>query len=260
MERLAYRLADVVIATNWSYRQIAIERGGVRPEDVFVVRNGPDLHRFQPVAPDPAAKKGRRHLISYVGLMGPQDGIDHALHALAALRRLREDDWIALFIGIGEMLEPMRLLATELELDSVVEFVGWQYDKDVRRLLSSSDVCLAPDPPNPLNDRSTMVKIPEYLAMGCAVASYDLPESRVSAGDAAVYARPGDTADLGRCIDDLLNDPVRRERMGAIGRERVRTRLAWQHSAKTLLRAYEHLRRDAAPAAIAAARPAPARA
>ncbi|MCW2958752.1 MAG: glycosyltransferase WbuB, partial [Solirubrobacterales bacterium] len=177
-ERLAFRLADVVISTNESYRRVAIERGGRAPEDVFVVRNGPDITRFVPAEADPALKRGARHLLAYLGLMGPQDGIDHALRALAWLHARRQD-WRAIFVGTGDVLDAMRALAASLGLGGHVEFAGWRDDDDIRRILSTADVCLAPDPPSPLNDVSTMIKIPEYLAMGRPVVSYDLHESRV---------------------------------------------------------------------------------
>ena len=239
IERRVLRGSDVVLSTNESYRQIAIERGGLAPEDVFVVRNGPDLERFVPVASDPSLRQGRRHLIAYLGVMGPQDGIDEALHALAELRRLRVDDWHAVFIGDGEVLDEMQALASELGLSEMVEFAGWRGDDDIRRMLSTADVCLAPDPPNPLNDASTMVKIPEYMAMGRAIASYRLPETWSSAGDAAAYAASPDPASLARCVHELLEDPQRRGEMGRLGRARVE-RLSWQRSAATLLHAYEY--------------------
>jgi glycosyltransferase involved in cell wall biosynthesis len=251
-ERVAYRMADVSLATNGSYARVAVERGGMDPEDVFVVRNGPDLTRFRPVPADPAWRRGRAHLISYLGIMGPQDGVDHALRALAALRELRED-WHAVFVGDGDALPAMRALADELVLGDHVEFAGWRGDDDIRLILSSSDVCLAPDPPSPLNDVSTMIKIPEYMALGRAVASYALPESRVSAGDSALYAAPGDPDSLGRCVAELLDDPARRERMGAMARERIETELSWQHSEGALLAAYARVSRPAPS-------PAPARA
>jgi len=252
-ERVAYRMADVSLATNGSYARVAVERGGMDPEDVFVVRNGPDLTRFRPVPADPAWRRGRAHLISYLGIMGPQDGVDYALHALAALRELR-DDWHAVFVGDGDALPAMRALADELALGDHVEFAGWRGDDDIRLILSSSDVCLAPDPPSPLNDVSTMIKIPEYMALGRAVASYALPESRVSAGDSALYAAPGDPDSLGRCVAELLDDPARRERMGAMARERIETELSWQHSEGALLAAYARVLSRPAPS------PAPARA
>jgi len=240
IERRAMRSADVVISTNESYRRIAIERGGVHPDDVFVVRNGPDLERFRPVAPDLALRRGRRHLLAYLGMMGPQDGIDHALRALAALRHLREDDWRAVFIGEGEVRPQMEGLAVELGLSELVEFAGWRGDLDIRRILSTADVCLAPDPPSPLNDASTMIKVPEYMAMGCAIASYDLAETRVSAGPAAAYAASSDPEGLGRCVHELLENPVRRREMGQRGRERV-VGLSWRQSAAALLAAYERV-------------------
>jgi glycosyltransferase involved in cell wall biosynthesis len=246
-ERLAFGLADVVISTNESYRRIAIERGGRDPADIFVVRNGPDITRFAPVAPDPRLKGDAPHLLAYLGIMGPQDGIDHALHALAWLHARRRD-WRAVFVGTGEVVDEMRALATELGIDGHVEFVGWRGDDDIRRILSTADLCLAPDPPSPLNDLSTMMKIPEYLAMGRPVVSYDLHESRVSAGPAALFAEHARPESLGRCVEVLLDDPVLREQMGRAGLRRARTELSWQFSAPILCAAYERALTRPAPA------------
>jgi glycosyltransferase involved in cell wall biosynthesis len=253
IERRAMRAADVVISTNESYRRIAIERGGVDPADVFVVRNGPDLERFQPVKPDPELRRGRRHLLAYLGVMGPQDGIDHALGALAKLRGLRDDDWHAVFIGEGEVRAEMEALATRLGLGDSVEFAGWRGDEDIRRFLSTADVGLEPDPPSPLNDRSTMIKVTEYMAMGCPVAAYDLEETRVSAGTAAAYAAAATPDALGRCIHELLEDPQRRQRMREYARERV-VDLSWQRSAAVLLAAYEQAMKSEQASAEADAR------
>jgi glycosyltransferase involved in cell wall biosynthesis len=243
LERIAFRLSDVVVSTNESYRRVAIQRGRAAPEDVFVVRNGPDLERFRPVQPDDALRHGRRHLIAYLGIMGPQDGVDHAVKALGWLGA-RRDDWHAIFVGEGDVLEQIRALAAELGIADRVEFAGWCYDDDIRRILSSADVCLAPDPPSPLNDVSTMIKIPEYMAMGRPIVSYDLAESRFSAGDAALYAAHGEPESLGRCIDELLDDPERRARMGAAGHARVERELGWQHSERALLAAYARAARS----------------
>ncbi len=238
LEQVAFRLADVVIATNESYRAIAIERGRKRPEDVFVVRNGPNLERFRPAEPNPVLRRGREHLIAYLGIMGPQDGVDHAIRALGWLASRRRD-WHATFIGDGDVLEDMRRLARDLGIAEHVEFAGWRGDDDIRAILSTADVCLAPDPPSPLNDVSTMIKVAEYMAMGRPVVSYPLPETRISAGDAILYAVAGDPHSLGRLVDELLDDPDRRARLGALGRSRVEERLAWEHSTQALRSAYE---------------------
>ena len=137
-----------MISTNESYRRIAVERGRKDPGDVFVVRNGPNLQRFQPADPDPALKRGREHLIAYLGIMGPQDGVDHAIRALGWLGT-RRDDWHAIFIGEGDVLDDMKALAAELGIADRVDFAGWRYDDDIRTILSTADVCLAPDPPSP---------------------------------------------------------------------------------------------------------------
>jgi glycosyltransferase involved in cell wall biosynthesis len=239
LERRAIRSADAVLATNESYRRLAIARGGADPADVFVVRNGPDLNRFRPVPPEPARRRGRRFLLAWVGVMGRQDGVDHALAALSTLRAVRGEDWHAVFAGDGEVRERMVEFAGELGISHLVEFPGWQDEREVRRWLSSADVCLAPDPPSPLNDLSTMAKVPEYMAMGKPTASYDLAETRVSAGPAASYAISPDPPALADCINRLLDDPEMRRRMGELARERV-AQLSWEHSARAFLDAYEH--------------------
>jgi glycosyltransferase involved in cell wall biosynthesis len=252
-EQVAFRLADVVLSVNESYRRIAIERGRRAPEDVAVVRTGPDLSRFTPVDPDPALKGDHAHLLSYVGVMGPQDGVDQALRALAALRA-RRDDWRAIFMGSGEVLDEMRALTGELGLADVVEFTGWVEHDFIRRVLSTSDVCLAPDPKSPLNDVSSMVKISEYMAMSKPMVSFDLKESRTSAGDAALFAADGDVEGFAGLIDELLDDPARRETMGAAGRRRAEATLAWEHQERALLAAYDRaLGKRRAPQATAAA-------
>ncbi len=236
-EQVAFRSADVVLSVNDSYRRVAIERGRRDPADVAVVRTGPDLTRFAPSEPDPSLKRGKPFLLSYVGVMGPQDGIDEALRALAELGQLR-DDWHAVFMGDGDVIGEMRALTRELGLEGRVEFTGWVEHDTICRVLSSSDVCLAPDPRNALNDVSSMVKISEYMAMSRPIVSYDLAESRVGAGEAAVFAAAGDHAGFARLVSELLDDPARRTKMGAAGRERVENVLAWEHQERSLLAAY----------------------
>jgi glycosyltransferase involved in cell wall biosynthesis len=237
LERLTFAAADFVVATNESYAQIARTRGHARAADVFVVRNGPDLRRFRPTTPDPALKRGQPLLISYVGVMAPQDGVDHALRALALLSD-RRSDWHAVLAGEGDARPALQQLAEDLGIADAVEFAGWLNDEQISRLLSTSDVCLAPEPLTPLNDVSTMIKIAEYLAMSCPVVAYDLRESRRTAGDAALYATPNQVSSFAERIAELLGDPERRVRMGEIGRSRVEQSLSWEQSEMVLLDAY----------------------
>ncbi|MEC3976545.1 glycosyltransferase family 4 protein [Amycolatopsis sp. H20-H5] len=239
LERSTYRAADVVISTNESYRQVALIRGGMAPEDVFVVRSAPIIERFKQVPAEPALKGGKPHLLCYLGVMGPQDGVDYALRALASLRDdLGRTDWHAVFVGSGDAFDDMVALSHRLKLGDQVEFTGRVSDEDLVRYLSAADVCLAPDPLNPLNDVSTMNKIMEYMAMSKPIVSFDLREARVSAGDAAVYATPNDEPEFAGLIARLLDDPEERERMGKLGQERVSGPLAWENSQRALLAAY----------------------
>jgi glycosyltransferase involved in cell wall biosynthesis len=238
LERLSYRLAEVVIVPNDSYRSIALTRGRKPADDVFVVRNAPDLDTFTVVEPDPALRRGHAHLIAYLGVMGPQDGVDHALRALAALKA-RRDDWHAVFMGDGDVLALMVRLAGKLGIAGHVEFTGMVGDAEIVRVLSTADVCIAPDPKNAFNDRSTMNKMVEYMAMGKPIVAYDLAEARVSANGSGMFAAADDVEGFAAHIDTLLSDPARRERLGALGRHRVETELNWRRSETALLAAYE---------------------
>ncbi|MCX7887219.1 MAG: glycosyltransferase family 4 protein, partial [Verrucomicrobiae bacterium] len=191
LERLTFALADTVISTNESYRAVAIRRGRKRPDRVFVVRSAPDLARFQPVPPNPVFRRGRKYLVGYLGVMGPQDGLDHLLRAAQELviKRGRQDIQFCL-IGKGPMFDQLQQMAHELGVGDYVEFTARIPDDEMIARLCSCDVCVNPDPLNPLNNLSTMNKIMEYMALGRPVVQYDLKEGRFSAGDASLYAEP----------------------------------------------------------------------
>jgi glycosyltransferase involved in cell wall biosynthesis len=243
-ERLAFRLADVVLSANESYRQVALARGRKRPEDVFVVRTAPSASARAPGSPEPSLKRGRPHLLAYVGLIGPQDGVDLAVRALAELRR-RRTDWHATIAGEGDALPATRRLAGELGLGELVDFPGWLDERGVAALLSTADVCLAPEPKNRFTDASSMAKLTEYMAFARPIVSFDLRESRLTAASSAVYAVPDDPERFAGCIDSLLDDPPRRAEMGEHGRRRAEGPLSWMESERSLLAAYDRaLRRD----------------
>jgi glycosyltransferase involved in cell wall biosynthesis len=242
LERLTYATADLVLSPNESYREMAIKRGNVPPERVMVVRSAPDPRRFQSVPPDIALKRGRRFLVVYLGVMAPQDGVDLLIDVVDYLvhQRGRRDVTFAL-IGSGDSYYDLRKLASERGLDDYVTFTGRIPDEEVERYISSSDVCVSPDPKNELNDHSTMNKVLEYMALAKPSVAFDLKETRFSAGPSALYALPNDPADFGERVLELLADePLRRE-MGALGLERLRAHLGWAHSRRALLRAYAGL-------------------
>jgi glycosyltransferase involved in cell wall biosynthesis len=239
LERLTFRLAHVSIATNESYREVAITRGHMDSEDVYVVRSGPDLRRFAPVAPNDALKRGRRFLVGYVGVMGRQEGIDYLLEAARHLvvDKGREDVHFML-AGAGPELARLRDRVAQLGMSSYIEFRGRVSNQDLLELLTTADVCVNPDEWNRMNDMSTMNKILEYMAVGKPVVQFDLREGRVSAADASLYVTPNDAVALGDGIASLLDDPEARARMGAIGRQRVATVLNWDAQVPKLLAAY----------------------
>ena len=241
-ERLTFAVADVSIATNESYRRIAIERGHMSPQDVFVVRSGPSLERLKILPPVERLRNGRRFLVGYVGVMGQQEGIPYLIDAVDHIVHTakRTDVQFAL-VGGGPALEEMRARVRERGLTEYIDFTGRVPDQTLLEVLNTADVCVNPDEVNPMNDKSTMNKIMEYMALGKPIVQFDLTEGRFSAQEASVYARPNDALDLARHILALLDDPAKREAMGRFGRHRVENELAWPHEAPRLLSAYERL-------------------
>ena len=245
LERMTFRTADVSLATNESYRRIAVERGGMPPERVYVVRSGPSLERMRITAPDEKLKKGKRYLIGYVGVMGRQEGIDLLLQAARTLVfDLGRKDVHFGMVGGGTSLDEMQKLARELGLSEYVTFTGRVPDVQMLAMLNTADICVNPDVANPMNDISTMNKVMEYMALGKPMVQFDLTEGRYSAQDASLYARRNDPADFAAKIAALIDDPQKRARMGAFGRRRVQEALEWRYEVPKLLAAYATLFAD----------------
>jgi len=241
-EWLTFKTASVVISTNDSYRRIAIERGGKKPEDVFVVRSGPSLERLRHVAPDPALKQGRAFLVGYVGVIGQQEGMQYLVEAARHLIvTLGRRDIHFGVVGDGPALHDIRALAQDRGVADYFTFTGRASDALLLAMLSTADVCVNPDEVNPMNDKSTMNKIMEYMSLGKPIVQFDLTEGRFSARDASLYARPNDAVDFAEKIAGLLADPDRRAAMGAIGKHRIETELQWTYEAPRLLAAYDRL-------------------
>ncbi len=242
LERWTFRTADVCVATNESYKKIAIERGGRQPNKVFVVRSGPDLRRLKVLPPRPELKQGRKYLVGYVGVMGRQEGIDGLLTAVQHIvHAMKRTDIHFGLVGGGTELDAMRKLARELQVADYVTFTGRVPDTELLAMLNTADVCVNPDVANEMNDKSTMNKIMEYMALGKPIVQYDLTEGRVSAQQASLYAKRNDPIDMAQQIVTLLDDEPRRKQMGEWGRERVKNSLAWEHEVPRLLAAYETL-------------------
>lgn len=243
LERRSYRASQAVVVTNESYRARATGRGGVDDADVFTVRNSPDLDLFAPRPPRPELKRGHDHLVVFVGTMGHQDGVGVLLDAAAHVRIAEgRDDIGFVFVGTGDTWEELQERHAELALGDGAWFTGFIPDDEMLDILSSADIGAAPDLDLPLNNVSTMIKTMDYMAMGLPVVSFDLTESRVSAGDAAIYARDHSAAAFGDAIIELVDDPERRAEMARIGQERIAGPLSWKHSAENLLAAHDHAR------------------
>ena len=243
LERVSYQLADHIIVTNESGRKVALGRGRQATEKVTVVRNGPELERLHGLLPDAELRKRSSNIIAFVGVVGHQDGLDYLCRALCSLRSdWKQEDFLCIVVGDGDALSSVKALARELGLDHKISFVGWVSDPEVYfRYLFTADICVAPDPSNKYNDRSTFVKIMEYMLAGKPVVAFDLPETRVSAEGAALYASPNDYRDFAAKIATLIANERLRHSMGKLGQRRVETCLAWQYSIPSLLAVYDRV-------------------
>jgi glycosyltransferase involved in cell wall biosynthesis len=242
LEKLTFKLADGVISTNESYKKIAMKRGGISKKYIRVVRNGPDLTKFCPLPPDPKIKTENRIVVGYLGNMNPQDGVDHLLMAAKEIIHSRgRKDFYFIFVGKGDSFKELLGKKTAWNLDSYVSFTGRISDEEMLRYLSSCDICVQPDPKNPLNDVSTMNKVMEYMALGKPVVSYDLVETRYSGGDCALYAIPNSVDDLSDKIIMLAGNEELRIEMGKKGRSRVESFLEWRYSEKNLIGLYRQV-------------------
>jgi glycosyltransferase involved in cell wall biosynthesis len=245
LELCTFTTARHVISTNESYRSKALERGSKKPEDVTVVRTGPDSDRLRARDAEPSLRRGRRYLAAYIGVMGPQDGVDVVVRAADEIvHRLGRTDIAFTVIGSGDCFDELVELRDELGLAGHVEFTGRAPDELVARILSTADIGLSPDPKNPLNDVSTMNKTMEYMAFGLPTVAFDLRETRVSAGDAAVYATPNEVDDYARKILELIDDEPRRKEMSIVARARIEDELAWKYQSEAYVGVYDNLLRN----------------
>lgn len=240
LEKLTFRFSDVVMSTNNSYKDIAVRRGRVALEDVFVVRNGPAMNSFQAVSPNPAIKNGKQYLVGYVGTMSIQEGLDILLDVVEHIKKSGRQDTYFICVGGGPSLAELQKAVQDRCLGDMVKFTGRVPDGELLEILSTADVCVNPDKPCEMNDLSTMIKIMEYMALGKPIVQFDLKEGRYSAQEASLYSNGEHrVADFAQKILWLLDHPDERKRMGEFGRMRVEKELAWEYSVGGLLAAYE---------------------
>ncbi len=241
-EGRTFKNAQVCIATNESYKKIAVERGGKNPEDVFVVRSGPNLERLKVIPPVNKWKNGRQCLVGYVGVIGKQEGLSYLVEAAEYIvKELGRTDIHFGCVGGGTDLENVKEYAVEKEVNDFFTFTGRVSDQILLEVLNTADICVNPDEFNEMNDKSTMNKVMEYMALGKAIVQFDLKEGRYSAQSASLYAKPNDAIDLAKNIVALLDDPDKAEKMGSFGYQRVKNELEWEHEKENLYNAYRKL-------------------
>jgi glycosyltransferase involved in cell wall biosynthesis len=240
-ERLTFALASISIATNESYKEIAVRRGHMAPEKVFVVRSGPELSKIKPGPARPELKRGKRYMVGYVGVIGRQEGLDLLVESAAWLRSQGRDDIQYCIVGGGPELKAIEAYAIKKGVADIFTFTGRAPDDVLMDMLNTADVCVNPDRVDPMNDLSTMNKIMEYMALGKPIVQFDVKEGRFSAQDASLYALANDPIDFARKITEVLDDTTKAQAMGKYGYERVQQHLGWDNERPKLLAAYNAL-------------------
>jgi glycosyltransferase involved in cell wall biosynthesis len=239
-ERWTFATADVAIATNATFKRIAVERGGMNPDKVFIVRSIPDLKRFRRVEPDVDLRNGRKTLLGYVGIMGAQDGVDLLVEAMADIVQVQgRTDIQCAVVGSGTELDSLKKLAKARGVEDYVTFTGFRSGDQLLASFSAFDVGVIPDPKNVYNDKISMNKVFEYMTLGIPFVAFDLDETRRTAGDAGLYAADNCPKQLAANLLRLADDRTLKSRMGAAGRERAAAELIWERERTELLSAYE---------------------
>jgi glycosyltransferase involved in cell wall biosynthesis len=242
LEKWTCKTADHIVEVNESYMRSDMERNRVNEDKTIIVRNAPALSSLNPPTRDEKLAHRAKIVAGYLGHIAKQDGVDHMVKALHyAQEACGFDDWYAVIIGPGKELESLKQLASDLGITDKIWFTGFLANAEWREKLNSVDICFVPDPVNPLNERSTMMKMMDYMALGKPIVAYDMIENRVSGGDAALYARPGEHEDLALQFIRLAEDPSLRQRLGERGRQRMQDHLAWEFSAQHLIDLYDKL-------------------
>jgi glycosyltransferase involved in cell wall biosynthesis len=245
MEKMTFKTANIIISTNESYKKIAQERGGKKKNEIFVIRNGPDLSRYIFLPPNETFKDGFDYLVAYLGVIGKQEGIDNLLrsaHYIVYKRNIKNIKFI--IIGSGTSWQELVDLSKKMGLEKYVHFTGFIPDRDLYEILSTADVCVNPEFRNEFTDKSTMIKIMDYLVFGKPIVQYDTIEGRVTAGDAAKYIQKNDEVSFAETVIELLNDPEQRKRMEEIAIKRIKEKLNWDKQKVNLKRAYTFIEKN----------------
>lgn len=241
-ERLTFKYADASIATNETFKQIAINRGGMPPDKVAIVKSYPDFTRFREVPADPALRKSFKFMIGYIGIMGEQDGVDILICAMAQILKVsKRTDIGCMIIGSGSELENLRTLANDLGVNDYVMFTGYLSGETLLTHLCSLDIGIIPDPPSPCNDKLSMNKVFEYMALGLPFVQFDLAQSRLEAGDAGLVAKEPTPKAMADAIASLLDNEPLRHQMSKIGKERAHREFRWETEKQTLIEHYRKL-------------------
>lgn len=238
LEKQTYKHCTFAFVTNESYKKIAIERGKMNPNKVIILRSGPKLERMHIMPPVESIKRGYKYMVGYLGVIGQQEGIEYLLDAAKYIKE-HDNNVFWGIVGGGPHLEALKKQAHDMGLDDCVEFTGRASDQQMLEYLNTADVCVNSDKYNSMNDKSTMNKILEYMALAKPIVQFDLTEGRYSAQDASLYAKNNDAEDMAKKIMELLDNPELRKKMGAYGRNRVVNELSWEHTSKALLEGYE---------------------
>jgi len=239
LEKITFQVADYSIATNESFKKIAINRGRMEENKIAIIRSGPRLNRFTPGLPNHLYKKNKKYLVGYIGVIAEQDGLDLLMQIILLVTTQNSNIHFAI-IGGGTELDKIKALACKSGISEHVDFYGLlSDDKLINDILNACDICVNPDPPGPYNNLITTNKVMEYMALKKPMIQFDLKEGKFSAGKASLYAQ-----DMNDYVDKILwlvSNPDACIEMGEYGFNRVRNQLCWEFESKKLVNFYSNV-------------------
>ena len=151
------------------------------------------------------------------------------------------DDIGCVIIGDGPDYDRLRAMSEDLKLTEHIEFTGYMSGAPLLQTLSACDIGVIPDPPNVCNDKLSMNKVFEYMALGMPFVQFDLEQAKIDAGDAAHIVPDSTPECLAQGMMDLLADPERRAQMTAYATDRAKREFHWDIEKHSMLDAYRTL-------------------